>query len=147
MEYNNIDKIVRDLKNIGYVDLTSNKTEIKQAVNFCKKVFAIIMGCKHFDFTDEDITKMSNTLKEIGCVKHNDAASKFISNNHNSLSDVIELPNNIEFPLSLFSQLIDTNSNSFTFAISLATDGDEMSWINSWIDAQDFHMEEFTLSQ
>lgn len=127
------EEVFEALKKIKPCDLTSNKTSVEDAVRFCKEVMTVLLKC-------EDLCpnhrKMEEALTALGACRYDDANKKF-KTDAEKLSEVLTKKDNIEFPLSVLTQIIGSSYNSYKFGLQRATDGGKKySWVGEWLSAQ-----------
>lgn len=148
-QYKDFEHIMSDLNKIKSCDLTSEETSIADALAMCKKVMKILdksedLANKWFfsseNLTNEQFEQFGNKLKELGCCKYKDAANKFAVNynNFDSVDKMIKIQNNIEYPLFVFSQLIDVDKESFVGNLRRTTMSEESkSLCGKWLETQE----------
>ena len=125
---------------VEYVNLASDYTDINDAVNHSIKVMRILDRFPIDEINDpSDVKVIKLVLKTIGCTDWNHLAPKFNCSGLKTLGDIIELDNNIEFPVSVYTQLMSDNSvRSVRYALSKAQD----CWIKDWLDSQSLYLEQ-----
>lgn len=131
-------EMIKELSELDFVDLSSPTTSKEDAVKHCSKVLKTLFRGYGLYLRKKDINSISTTLKKIGCTTYQNADEHFTTSEP---YDSLTAKNDIGFPLSLFSQLIDTSYSSFMYGFEKAFDGDEHSWVADWLKAQG---EEFT---
>lgn len=137
--YKNLDQAIADLKKIKSIDLVFGETPMKEAVDFCKDVMVVIGRTKHMltgrNLATKDIMKFSEALKSIGCVPYKRANIMYQYCSRNQ--DYITAKNNIVFPLTAFTQLIDSKPSTFSYGMTKLNEGDfAASWVGFWLRAQ-----------
>lgn len=137
--FHSYEEFVDALKQIKPCDLTSETSSKCDALKMCKEVILAINKAGALRFSDEQKNNISNILKCLGCCKTNEAAEKFIElPNNASIGDAMRAENNIEFPLSVFNNLIDVSPSNFGFSMSYVTDGGKKySWCAEWLETQE----------
>lgn len=134
--YKDFNEAMRDLSKINYTDFTSSKTSKKDAQKTCKDIMSILQKCEDLKFNEEQQKDFSSMLKSKGCVPYKQANEKFFDNDGKDFGEKITQRDSIEFPLSVFAQLIDTSPKTFKYGMSRTIDGGEYSWVSQWLDAQ-----------
>ena len=134
--YRNVNEALEELKKINPADLTSDETTLAEAIRFCREVMTVLVGCDELQFTEEQQRELSEQLKALGCVTYDAANKKYKSSA--SFKRTIGTPGSIEYPLSAFSQLIDTDRGTFLTGMDLITDGGMSGdgWTGRWLKAQ-----------
>ncbi|MGN1201545.1 MAG: hypothetical protein ACI4R8_04770 [Candidatus Caccovivens sp.] len=136
--YKNSSDVVEALLNIEPVDLKSKNTSNKDAVKFCREVLTVLMGCENLYFNETEQMHISDALKFIGCATYKNVAIQFIDYDTKTLGDIIEKPNSIELPLEIFTHLIDTKPDSFSYGLREALGGEKnICWVSRWLSAQE----------
>ena len=136
--YHSLNEALNALKEVKPVDLRNGTTSIEEAVTFCQEVLLILQKSSDLSLTPEQQKQYSEALKAIGCVNYNDAHKSYKTATKNNIGALLQEENNIEFPLSAFTQLIDTTPDSFEYGMSKLTDGDlQYSWIGEWLRTQE----------
>ncbi len=126
--------IFKALKQIKPCDLTDENTTIEDAVEFCKDIMMVFVEAAELDLPPPNQLRLVDTLKQLGACTYDNAAGQFKTDGKTLQ---IKAPNNVEFPLSFFSQIIGTTSRSYRYGYLKATDGGEKySWASEWIQAQ-----------
>lgn len=148
MEYfKNFDDIINDLRAV--VPLEKPLTE-KQDINIVmltvSRVMMNIQKSSQYNFTNEEQKVYSQALKEIGCVSFDkaDESYKLINKTNTFLdTDRIYAKNNIEYPLVLFSRLIDADLQTFNINLKnqCSNIGNYSSWVELWLKTQGFASE------
>lgn len=90
--------------------------------------------------TNEQFEQFENKLKTLGCCKYKDAADKFaVSYNvSDNIDKMIKSENNIEYPLFVFSQLLDVDKKSFVGNLRRMTmTGESKSLCGKWLETQE----------
>lgn len=104
------------LKQIKPCDLTSETTSLRDALKFCEDVMIVLKRATNLDFalSSEQRTQVSKMLRALGCCKHDEAAQKFIKlPEKSSLDDMCAAENNIQFPLTIFTKIMDDSPDIF----------------------------------
>lgn len=104
------------LKQIKPCDLTSETTSLRDALKFCEDVMNVLRRATNLDFilSIEQRTQLSKMLRALGCCKHDEAAQKFIKlPEKSSLDDMCAAENNIQFPLTTFTKIMDDSPDIF----------------------------------
>ena len=134
--YKSFDEALLDLTSIDPCDLTSKQTSQQEAVAFCKKVMTILLRCEKLSFKDKQIQELSETLKTLGATTYENANEKFIADKK-KFGEAVLSKGDIQFPLSVFTNIIDNNPESFRYGFSKAVEGgEEHSWIGEWLKTQ-----------
>lgn len=135
--YHSVDEALEALSKVKPVDLVGGSTSMDDAIEFSKEVLLIIHKCEDLRFTEEEQKQFSDALKAIGCATYKTVNPKYVTDPTKTLGQIIKT-NDIDFPLSCYSQLIDVKPSTFSFGLSKLCDGDiEYSWISSWLKAQE----------
>ena len=113
-------------------DLTSNETKLEDAVNFCKEVMTVLIKCEDLRL---DHKELETALTNLGACTIDNASKKFRTNAR-TIGDILTKKNNIEFPLSVFTQIIGTSDESYRYGFSRAVDGGKKGWIGEWLYTQ-----------
>ncbi|MBO5884985.1 MAG: hypothetical protein J6Q51_04235, partial [Clostridia bacterium] len=142
--FKTFNEIIEDLKTITPLkqDL-SNEQDMNSVLVMIKRVMINIQKASRFGFTEQQIEVYSQALKELGCTNYKNSHESFRAEGSRSLSETMSLNKNIEFPLSALTQLIDTNSSTFEFGLAKMSEGDEYSWISTWLKAQGIEYKNF----
>lgn len=131
--YENVEEFFRDLSKIETFDYKSADSNMEDAVEHARKVLKVLMKSEKLDLNKyrEDVSK---ALKIIGCVRFDEADKKFKSDH--SIGEML-YEENVAFPLSAYTQLIDTKESTFSYGLGKLLDGGaEYSWIGSWLATQ-----------
>ena len=135
--YHSTDEAMEALSKVKPVDLVGGTTSMSDAIEFSREVLLIIHKCEDLRFTEEEQKQFSDALKAIGCATYKTVNQKYVTDPTKTLGQIIKT-NDIDFPLSCYSQLIDVKPSTFSFGLSKLCDGDiEYSWIGSWLKAQE----------
>lgn len=130
--YHSFDEVVDALKQIKPCDLTSETTSLKDALKMCEDVMLVLIKAEDLRFSSEQQALFSKMLRGLGCCKYDEAAQKFMTLQEKlSLDDMIVAENNIQFPLSEFTNLIDVSPNTFKHVFSMS-----VSWCGRWLETQ-----------
>lgn len=122
------------MKYLKHCNLASEKTELSDAVEFCKTIFECFLRAEHFTPNHE---KLELSLYRLGACKYNDAANKFIANGDASIGELLSSVDDIGFPLSAFSQILDTSDSDYRLGWSKLMDGGkDNSWVSEWLNTQ-----------
>ncbi len=80
----------------------------------------------------------SQTLKDAGCCKWDDANDALLDKNtKSSIGESMSEKGTMTFAFSALTQLVDSKLNTFSFGFSKLVEGDEHSWTYKWLEAQD----------
>lgn len=135
--YHSVDEALEDLSKVKPVDLVGGSTSMPDAIEFSRKVLLIIHKCEDLDFGEAEQTQFSEALKSLGCATYKTVNPKYVTDTKRTIGEILTT-NDLDFPLSCFSQLIDVKPSTFTFGLSKLCDGDlEYSWIGEWLKAQE----------
>ena len=73
----------------------------------------------------------------MGACKYSDAATKFIAKEGGSIDETLKSVDDIRFPLSAFSQILDASPSAYQYGWSKMLDGGkDYSWIAEWLKTQ-----------
>ena len=126
--FKNEEEFFEELKKIKPCDLRDENTKIKDAVEFCQAVL------KCFDaagfLPDQD--KLALALYRMGACEYGKAAKHLLPIKDAYLRDVLTAKNNVQFPLSVFSQILNTEPDSYEYGWAKAKDV----WISNWLNTQ-----------
>ena len=126
------------LTEIEPANLKSSATSMEDAVRMCKAVMTVILKCEDLHFDDQQRTEFQETLKALGCATFDQADAKFKPLGDATIGEIVGKKNDIQFPLSAFTNLIDCSKETFDFGKAKMTDGGEKSsWVGEWLAAQD----------
>lgn len=90
-----------------------------------------------YSLSTQEMKDFSDMLRSIGCVPYNEAHPSLINNDLEYVGQQMDAKDSIDFPLSAFTQLIDSEPSSFTYGASKLLEGDfEYSWLGTWLKAQ-----------
>jgi hypothetical protein len=119
--------------------LTTDKASLEEAVDFCKDVMLVIAKMGQLHFSDSEQKEISKLLKQKGACRTKELNEKFKEvKGDSSVGVLMDLPNNIQFPVCAFDQLIDTKPDTFSFGLSYMNDGGKnYSWVCEWLKVQD----------
>ena len=136
--YHSVDEAILALTEIKPADLKSEKTTLGEAVRLCKEVLTVVLKSEDLEFDDKQIKVFQKTLKALGCATYEDANEKFKTAGEGVIGQVRTKENNLDFPLTAFTGLIDNKSSSFRTNLAKFTDGGEgICWISGWLSAQE----------
>lgn len=131
--YENIMYFFRDLSKIEKFDYTSADSNMEDAIEHSRKVLTVLAKSEKLDL-DKNREEVSDALKIIGCVPYVDADEKFKSD-HNIGELLYE--ESAAFPLSAYTQLIDTKESTFSYGLAKMLDGGvDCSWVGRWLITQ-----------
>lgn len=137
--FHSVDEALLALSDVEPCYLFHFNTTHEDAIRFCKEIMDIIQRCQDLHFEPEQQKEFSSMLTILGASGNDKLAEKFISG-ETSIGALMNTKNNIEFPASVFDQLIDADINKFNFNLSLVTDGGlKNSWIGGWLKTQKEH--------
>lgn len=106
---------------------------MEDAVSHSRKVLTVLAKSEYLNLK-KNREEVSEALKIIGCVPHNKADEKFL------VSDNLETmiySENVAFPLSAYTQIIDTNGGTFSFGLDMLTEGGaKNSLVSTWLAVQ-----------
>ena len=111
-------------------DLRDETTMSDDAIKFCKTILGLFDHVKDF-IPNQD--QLALKLYRLGACEHNKAARKFIEMKGVRVEDLITIDRNIQFPLSVFTQILNTSNQSYEFFWNLMQSTD---LFKSWINAQ-----------
>lgn len=135
--YQSFNEALTVLKGIKPANLKSNYTSKTEAVRLCKEVLTVIQKCERLKFDTVKSYMLQETLKSLGCVKYDEANDKFKTSGASMIGEVLGIKNNIEFPLSFFTNIVGVEQDTFHYGMSKAMDGGkENSWVGCWLAAQ-----------
>ena len=135
-QFDNVDEALIALSQIEPANLCSEKTPHYQAVTLCKKVMKVIEKCKHLTFSTQDMADFQTFLKALGCTTQDKAAKKFSPISNADLDTLISKRDNIQFPLTVFTGLIDCPQPNFNAVLNQAETTNK-SFACQWLDAQE----------
>lgn len=141
MCYEHVGEVFAALEPIEGVDLTSKDTTVEMALPFCKEVMKVISRCEYLQFKRQDAYKLSEILKAKGACAYKKANPELLSVK-GGVGVLMGLKNNVQFPLSAFTQIVDASYETFTFGMSMLTEGGEHSWCDIWLKNQGIQMKE-----
>jgi hypothetical protein len=138
-EFGTTTEAIDTLKKVKEIpSLKTDKASFKEAVDFCKDVTLVIAKMGQLHFSNDEQKEISELLKQKGACKTKELNKKFIGvKGKPTIGELIDLPNNIQFPVCLFDQLIDTKPDTFDFGLSYMNGGCKKSWVCEWLNAQD----------
>ena len=119
-----------DLKDIQPCDLRDNNTRETDAVKFCKEIMECFVRSSKFTPNQD---KLALLLYRLGACEYDKAAKKFLGLEPSSIGVSLNEKNNIEFPLSVFTQILNTSESSYKYGWAKAMDG----WIEDWLKTQE----------
>lgn len=135
--YHSLDEAMEALSKVKPVDLAGGTTSKEDALAFCREVLLIIHKCEDLHMSEAEQQQFSEALKTLGCATYKTVNPKYVTDSSRTLGEILET-NDIDFPLSCFSQLIDVKPSSFSFGLAKICDGDiEYSWIGDWLKTQE----------
>lgn len=111
------------LTHLKPIDLTSEKTTMKEAVDFCKDFMVILSKCEDLEFSDEDRKIFQDTMRVLGLASYDEVNEKFKGDSEGRvIGRCIEKQDSIEFPLIVATKLLKAeNSKDFEHYIKLHT--------------------------
>ena len=109
-------------------DLRSEKTLHSDAVEFCKKIFTVFETAKDF-VPNHD--RLALNLYRKGACEYNKAAEKFVEMKGARVEDLLKIQGNIQFPLSAFTQILNTSDQAYQFAWMKMQSGLLTEWLNA----------------
>lgn len=112
-------------------DLRDETTLTDDAITFCKTVLGLFDGVKDF-IPNQD--KLALSLYRLGACEYNKAAKKFLEMKVVQVEELVTFDRNIQFPLSVFTQILNTSTKSYEWAWNLMQSTD---LFKLWIDTQD----------
>ena len=128
-DLNKIEPLEKDL---------SQEQDMDKAVELCKRVLTNIQKAPAKFFDSKSLMKeYSETLIKKGCVIFEHANDCFKTKEASSLAEIIDLQNDINFPLCCFSQLIDSDEKTFMTGINKLHGG----WAEQWLHAQGVNLD------
>ena len=134
--FHSVDEALLALSDVKPCLLSSPNTSHADAMRFCKEVMEIILKCEDLHFNSEQQAALSATLLLLGARKSEQLNDKFRTSEGN-IGTLMNSKNNIQFPVAVFDQLIETKESTFNFGLSKVTEGGlKNSWIGQWLEAQ-----------
>lgn len=130
--YESVTEFFRDLSKIEKFDYKSSKSSMEDAIEHSRKVLTVLLKSEGLEL-EKDRKDVSEALKIIGCVPFKKADKKFRSNQN---IGVLLFEENVAFPLSAYTQLIDTKEDTFSYGLEKMLDGGADGWIGSWLTTQ-----------
>lgn len=138
--YADFEQMIKDLGNIKSCDLTSETTSLEDALKLCKKVMTIFLKAEDLNLSFEQQKQLCQRLEGLGCCEYKNAAEKFCANFNSSASvdSILCKEQNIEYPLLVFSQLLDVDHETFVDNFKHLTKGGKgESLCGQWLQAQE----------
>ena len=134
--YENMEEFYRELSQVGKVDYQSAETSMEDAVAHSRKVLTVLLKSRNLTSEiNKEQHNVSEALKAVGCVPWKEADKKF--QDGSSIGELL-YRENVSFPLSAYTQLIDTKPDTFSYGLSKLLDGDERySWVSEWLSTQE----------
>lgn len=131
--YTDLKELYRDLSKIETIYYTTDEIAMEQAVEHSRKILTAFYKARNLDLRSER-EHISTALCMMGCVKWNSAHGKFKVGARTLGESIFE--NNTVFPISFYTQLINTDAFTFDTCIADFMDGEEMSWVAEWLIAR-----------
>ena len=139
--YESMEDFYRELSQVGKVNYQSAETSMEDAVEHSRKVLTVILKARNITSEmNKEQQNVSDALKAVGCVPWKEADEKF--QDRSSVGELL-YKENVSFPLTAYTQLVDASENTFSFGLSKLLDGDERySWISEWLSTQEMAAQE-----
>jgi len=128
------EEFFEELKKIKPCDLRDDETKLRDAVEFCKQIMTAFIKAENI-YPNQD--RLALILYRLGACEYKKASKKFLSDKA-SLGELLKSQNNIGFPLSAFTQILNAKPGSYECGWSKITEGgQECSWAAEWVSAQE----------
>ena len=114
-------------------DLRDEKTTTEDAVKFCKGVMTCLARAENL-VPNKD--RLAAALYRLGACEYKKAPAKFLVIENATVGMTLEAKNNIQFPLSAFSQLLSAKQSTFIVGWEKVVEGGKYSWANTWLESQ-----------
>ena len=124
----NEEEFFKALSEITPCDLRDSKTTIKAALVFCTQVLSYFERATFRP--DQD--KLELSLYHMGACEYKKAAEHLLPIKNAYIEDILKAKNNVQFPLVVFSQILNTEPDSYEYGWAKAKGG----WISNWLNAQ-----------